>query len=592
MVDTSIAALESALAAGSVESWLKGLQARTIRPRVRRMLEADRRLLSKYPDSLGSCLLARTFGDRAFASLHEAWQRELAARGRPWIRPMRALPWAGAPLAELHAENGLSFKGLQRPSFASEDEVVVEALRLHPSVQPPEQRRHERLRWRWKRGAPVVEPVPRDEPAKDYPRFETKGWGPSFLLRAPEAPPVELPCPEEGSADAQFSADGSRVIVYGTHDEYAGGFVWVVDPETLAVERKLETDSPVSRVYEGGRGTLLVTTSRSGTLAWIGTRARQIPDLGEALCVSPSGDLVASLGASLQIWSLAELVHLGVTPPEPGFPPQFDPSGDRLLWEMQLLDGRTGRQIAALAAEFGRYLEGGPAQPSLYFGTRHLISTHGGLQIWDTRTGEALTPEDSPPLSMRYTLAYDRAGSWLAALCQGEKTVTVHELPHGRCVRTLEFTVAGAALAMSPDGGMIAAQDDGILEVRTALGELVLRCGQATTKRRDSFSYWHSRPCFSADGRRIARYVEDDGWRIWTLAGGDEEHAGKNLEDVADFASPRPRDWTIEVARMSVFTHVPTGVQIALPTRSSWICNPADPRIVVCGDLHAELCAG
>lgn len=104
----TLAALESALATGSVEAWLAELGDEAVRSQIRRALDADRRLWTRYPDSLGSCLLARTFGVKALASLHRAWAEELAARGRPWIRPLRGLPMPAGLLAELYSDEKLS----------------------------------------------------------------------------------------------------------------------------------------------------------------------------------------------------------------------------------------------------------------------------------------------------------------------------------------------------------------------------------------------------------------------------------------------------------------------------------------------------
>ncbi|MDC0672469.1 WD40 repeat domain-containing protein [Nannocystis radixulma] len=590
----SIAALESALTAGSLESWLRCVPAKAVRSRLRHGLKLERSLIAEYPDSLGSLLLAWTFGDEACAALHAAWLREVEERGRPWIRPLQALPVPEELIAERRAGPGLSFGGLSLPHFAAEDEVVLTAPRLHPSVQRPEKRRAELVRWKWKLGEAVVEKEPQEDGSPPaYPRIEQDGWGPSYLIRSPGAPRVALPCPEEGTADAKFSADCSRLIVWGSLDEYAGGFVWIVDPATLAVVRKLDTDSPVSRVHEGGGDTMVVTTYRSGTIAWIRGRARQIPLFADNLCVSPSGKYVATFDSSLRIWSLAALVRRRAAPPEPGFGSQFDPTGDRLLRGAELLDGHTGRLVTKLVLEMGHYLEGGPAQPSLHFGTRHLICTHGGLQVWDTRSGEPVELAEAPSLSQWHSLAYDREGARLAVLCKGENTVAVHALPSGQCVRTLEFTSAGSLLAMSPDGGMIAMQKDGLVEVRTAEGELVRRCGQANEKaKRDMTPYWDPVPRFSADCRRIARRVKGEGWRIWDLASGEEQGVGEEIEAVADFAPPSPPDWKLAFGRWSVFTHVPTGVKIALPIAGYWACNPGNPRIVVCGEMLAELRAG
>ncbi|MFY0533122.1 hypothetical protein [Nannocystis pusilla] len=89
----TLAALESALATGTEAEWLAQLSDEKVREQVQRALQADRKLWTQYPDSLGSCLLARTFGVEALASLHRAWSEELAERGRPWIRPLRQCRW-------------------------------------------------------------------------------------------------------------------------------------------------------------------------------------------------------------------------------------------------------------------------------------------------------------------------------------------------------------------------------------------------------------------------------------------------------------------------------------------------------------------
>ncbi|PCC74211.1 hypothetical protein SAMN02745121_04314 [Nannocystis exedens] len=584
-MSATLAALESALATGAVEAWLAELGDEAVRSQVRRALEVDRKLWTKYPDSLGSCLLARTSGVKALASLHEAWTVELAARGRPWIRPLRPLPVVDGPLAELTSDETLSFAGLHVPRFASDEELVLTARRFHPSVQKPEERRNERLRWFWSEGRAVIEPDPAVEASPTYPRIVTDGWGPAYLIRAEGAPRVALPCPEEGSARGQFSADGARLIVYGSHDEYAGGFVYVVHPETLAVERTLEVDSPVSAVAEGG-GRMVVSTFRSGTIGWVDGREHVLPIHGDDVALSPSGTYVATFARDLQIWSLAELLRREARPPKPGFAPCFDPTGSRLLCDRELLDGRTGQRIARLDPELDPYLEGGPPQPSLYFGTRLLICTHGGLQLWDARTGEPLKMKKPLGFPHWYTLAYDREGSRLAALENGENTVALHELPSGRRVGRVTFELAGAAVAMAEDGSMLAVQQGGEVEVRTVHGALVRRCGRATeTKGERRWS--QPAPEFSRDGRRVAARV-DDKWRIWTLASG-EERVEDRLGDAADFAWPWPAGWTLEVDRVSVFTHEASGARIALPVNGRWMFNPAEPQIANCDALLVVL---
>ncbi|MFY0533120.1 hypothetical protein [Nannocystis pusilla] len=169
--------------------------------------------------------------------------------------------------------------------------------------------------------------------------------------------------------------------------------------------------------------------------------------------------------------------------------------------------------------------------------------------------------------------------------------MTLHELPHGRLVRTLGFELAGATLGMADDGSMLVVQQGAQVEVRTADGALVRRCGSKSEAvgRRG----WHDpAPRFSRDGRRVAARV-GKGWRIWTLASGEEERvedgAGDDLEGVADFAAPRPSGWKLEGGKFSVFIHEASGTTIALPVRGGWQFNPADPRICICNELLVVL---
>ncbi len=174
-------------------------------------------------------------------------------------------------------------------------------------------------------------------------------------------------------------------------------------------------------------------------------------------------------------------------------------------------------------------------------------------------------------------------------LHQDETEVALHTLPTGRLLRTLRFELAGQAVAMSTDAGMIAVQQGAAVEVRGADGSLLRRLGPAaTTPARRHFGEPTLR--FSADGQRIARLVAGDGWWVASLASGDDERVtDAGFAALPDFASPQPRDWTIAGSTRSVFTHVPTGTRIALPVSGPWIYNPADPRIVACDELHAVL---
>ncbi len=589
-----IAELARAIASDTTEAWLAGAP-EALRPRLRRMLAIDRRVSSQFPDSPASCLLARSFGDPALAELHAAWTRELEAGGAPWIRPLQALPVADGLLAELHAGAGLSFEGLDVPRFTSDTELVLSARYVHPSYQGSELRRAEHLRWAWQRGEVVLEPDANSAAparAEGFPRLETSGWGPAYLVHAPGAARVTLPCPEEASADARFTPDGTRLLVYGTLDEYEGGFVWVVHPETLAIERRLGTGSPVRSLQVHDLDRMLVSTYRSGTIAWIDQQAHVLPALEGELCLSPDGATVASFKNGLRVWSLAELVRASGPAREAGLPARFDPSGARLICGRQLLDGHSGAPIATLELGLGSYLEGGPAKPWLHFGTQALVCSHGGLHVWDSRRGTALPMKEELSYPHWYSLAYDRTGTHLAVLQQGHAKVALYKLPEGRPVRELTFELAGTVLAMSPDGERVAVQHGSSVEVRTNAGWLLGRFGGAAPEKPERLLHGEQTPRFSHDGRRVARFVEGDGWGVASL-----DHDGEDvrlsrcaaLAELPDFADPLPRDWELEVSTLTVFTHRPSGARIALPVAGRWVHNPADPRLAACDDLLVEL---
>jgi dipeptidyl aminopeptidase/acylaminoacyl peptidase len=268
-----------------------------------------------------------------------------------------------------------------------------------------------------------------------------------------------------------------------------------------------------------------------------------------------------------------------------------------------LFDGHGGQQIAELTPQFAQYFVGGPPAPWLHYGTQHLIVTHDRMAVYDARTGRALPVLDARSYGGGGVLAYDEAGTRLAALKGTSSHVVLHTLPSGR-MRELAFGLKGSAIAISPDGERIALQRGRAVEIRTADGALLQRHAGASRSARNAkrapvvrhapshVTQSHEATLrFSRDGRRIARFVADTGWRIWEPGTSDVEHlaADRPLDDVADFAAPWPADWTIEADSRSVFTHQPTGTRIALPVCGPWVSNPADPRILACDRLHIAL---
>lgn len=592
MPSATIAALEAAAAAGALNKWLALVPDEPLRERLRGALALDRRLWTMHPASLPSCLLVRTLGARGLSDLQDAWCRELDERGSPWIRPLRGLPVAEGLLAELHGDERLDLRALVVPSFEADDVLVAVPHRFHPSVEPLSARRRDRLRWSWSRGEARIEPDPSaDKPSRRelYPRIETSGWGPAFLVRAPGGARITLPCPDEASAHGHLSNDGKRLFVYGSLEEYAGGFAWVVNPRTLIVERKLSTRRPVRALHECDREDLLLAQDHDNTLiVWSQGTVRALPIAAKQACLSPSGRYLATVGDGIRIWSLAEAVG---KPQRSGLPTQFDPSGDRLLSGDRLYDGRTGAPVATLKLDFGQYLEGGPAWPWFHLGVRNLICMHGAMQAWDTKTGRPLAVTNALQFPQWFVLAYDPAGERVAALSEHKPSCQLYELPSGRLLS--DIPLAGTALALSAAGDLVAARRGLTVEVRSISGEPRRSFAHPGGNARGRAGHRRETLRFSHDGRLIASFVENDGWRIWSLQGDSEQHVAdadeRALDQVAGFTPRRPKDWTLEAGTATTFVHRPTGTRIALPAAGPWVYSPAKPEIVASDALHVEL---
>lgn len=600
MSPLTLASLEAALAAGRLDSWLAQASSQGLGElglaQLRRAIALDRRLFAEHPSSLGSCLLARMLAIPELATMRQAWGDELDGRGKPWLRPLRALPMPSGLCAELHADASLNFSQLTRPRFLSDDVVVLTAVHPQQAVEAKDARRRERLYFAWSRGTARLEPDPdadKPDPRKRYPRIETSGWGPAYLCRSPNDPRIQLPCPEEGSADGRFSSDGKRLFVYGTNEEYAGGFVYVLNPKNLAIERKLETGAPVSDVCECVRADRLLVATYRGLMLWDGPELIPLSVQVGPCSLSPSGKYLVTASDGIRIWSISELQN-DVPPTRGGFEACFDPSGTRLLSGSRLYEGRSGQKIADLSLQFGGYLEGGPPRPWMHFGERYLVTLHGGLRAWHTHDGTELSVGNQLCLPHWYRMAYDRSGAQLATLHEQHREVKLYRLPTGAETSTLQFKLEGMVLAMSADGRMLAVQAVPDIEVRSTSGTLLGTFAHplpTPDSSRARFDQGTLR--FSHDGQRIASFCPGDGWRIWTLPGGREEHLTERsaLGRVADFAAPHPNGWDIEAGTRTLFTHKPSGTRIALPVAGPWAVNPGAPRYIASKALHLELCA-
>lgn len=393
MPSCSLAALAAAIAgdrSGGLEGWLAELPDERARETLRRALELDAPLLARSFASLGSCVVARALAEPSLLPLTRQWTEELEARGEPWVQALRGVPLPvglGMNRALEELPPGLE----ERSRLPVAEGVALEVWRTMAPKNPlwPLKVPQERLAWSW-RGPEQKQPKRTHGEA----RFTDEGWGPVSLVRAPGAEPIELPCAEEGTARGSFSEDGALIYVCGSHDEYAGGFVYVLDAATLTLLRSFDTPRPVSEVWGCDREDRLLLDTYGGPALWIDGEVHMIALEGEDGRLSPDGEHIAAGDEEhVTVWSVQELLASREKPEFEGLPVRFDPTGERLVCHRGLYHGRTGERIAELAPRFSRYLEGGPAMPWFQCTERFVINLQSGLQMWSTATGEELESE-------------------------------------------------------------------------------------------------------------------------------------------------------------------------------------------------------
>jgi len=544
----------------------------------RRALALDGALWRDHPAGLTSLLLLRLRG-LAPPALICAWEAEVAARGRPWVQPLRGLAAPEGLVAVRYLDPSLKMAGLTAPGFDGDGVVLWSRRELLPWVERPESDRRDRLRWAWAGdGAASLEPDPTPFHAHAaYPRAESRRWGPATRLRRADDPGVALPCPTGGTAWARPIDGGRAWIVYGSHDEYDGGFAWFVRDDDLAITRRIETPRPVSRVRRCEDPDLLLLETYGGLVLVRGERQIPLPGGSRPAGLSPSGRYVAcQQGARrLEIW---EASATRGAPARSGFAARFDPDGARLICGPVLYDGLTGEVVADLDPRFGSYLEGGPAQPSLHLGSRHLVSLHGGLKVWDTATGARLKPGHRMRAPQWFTVGYDRAGARLARLRRGGREVAVFSLPDAATIAEITFDRPGVAVALSPDGQRVAVADGASMELRGLDGGLIAAAGEPTEP--DAFRR-SGRVRFVGGGRLLSE-IDDAGRWLW--APGAEPVAGASAAPPAE-----PPGWSVTSGAATVFTHIASGARIALPVAGPWRRNPADPRVLASQAAHVAL---
>lgn len=392
----------------------------------------DHDLLAAYPASRDSLLLARARGTPAY----DALRARLASI--PWVEALTPLPLPPSLLAQ--SPPGHDLDGFGDVAFWDEDTIRLQAYRYSPQLQLNTERRPERLLWSLQTGAVRIEPYPEIAgPApRPHVRFFSEGWGPVTMDDGTHQ--RVLPCIPGGSASGQLMRDGIHALVYGTEDEYDGGFVYIVAPDNQIVHQ-LQTYEPVSYVYESDQH-FLVVQGRSGWL-WrpeSGHRIVQLPP--GRLALSPSGALLACLtDRAVQIHQVSALPS---GPPPYHLPVRFSPDGRRLVRAQGLYDGFTGQPIADLNHAGSGYLEGGPAMPWFHVGNRYIVSTQSRLRVWDTETG---APLPTSPRRLRFPhwfrLAHSPDGDRLAAARRGRDTATIYALPSDEALRDVPLPANG-----------------------------------------------------------------------------------------------------------------------------------------------------
>lgn len=570
----TLAALATALRAEELLRWLDAVEATGVsqadRDYLRRTIEHDRRSWSELPASMASCLLARTLGVAGLEGLRSAWLAEVEAADTPWVRSLHPLPLQPGLLQTLRSGGAVEVGGVRRLTFSDEETVTLEL-------------QGQRVHWAWREDEVRLEQV-EVPPAAAFPRFEYQGGGAVVMHVDGVAEPIRLPCPDEANPSAQMGRDGRTIIVHGSHDE-GGGFVWFLKEGGLEVERTLETPRGVMSVHESVDGGVVLAMTYAGVVCWVGDERLLLPIKGDHVALSPSGERVAvRTRGVIQMWSIRETPS--GEPDGPCFPARFDAAGVRLLRGTTLYDAASGAAIATLAAEFGRYFEGGPAFPWFHLGNDYVINSHSTLQVWRAVDGE---PLKAPRMRFPHwdRLAHADSGRCFAALRMSATDVQLHAVPSGEVVAQVAFDLEHpTTLALSPSGRRVAVAQGADIEVRTWTGELVLRTRHPVsdgdgTRRPRVFD----RSLQFADEDHVVSHVKADGWRLFRLVEGTSDPVGEPPVG----SRRRAPGWKVSVAGdATVFEHEPTGTRIALPVGGEWVVHPSRP-LLACDGAHVEL---
>jgi hypothetical protein len=568
--------LESIAALGS------GDRVDRVRAHILRLARVRGSIWAQQPELTLVDFYARTLELPELDGVRRRWIAMLDARG-PWLRALRPSSSDASVLAELAFDQptGLRFEGEHEVVLAGDDEELYAWSWTHAQLE---------------RRADLEPFTPLDQDS----RFAHDYDGRLCYRAAPNAEPRPLPWPGFDHAHAKLSADGRTIFVYGWYDAYVG-LVQLVDPHTLVIRRTHEFERPVREVCErAGSDELLVATSEDLMIVGPDGPRWTRKCAAQRFAWSPSGRYVCKVERGV-----ARIVdtRADVRPAARGggLPLGFSPDGARLVDREALLDGRTGARIAKLDLQLGSYLEGGPAFPWSHVGTELIVCMHGGLALWDTRTGERVTPGAAMHVPYWERIAYSRSGRWFAH-GRSSSLVTIGSLPSTATIAEFEFEADFdiERLALSSTAEFVAAYGAGQIEVRDRSGARI--CMGRTPEPRAPEQHPHPAGSFEflADDRRLRLHEPAiSGW-----SSGRGEYARPGMTYVWDLetnpatvlgsdagAAPAPAGWTIESGPVSIFTHQ-SGARIVVPSEGPWLASPLDPRILACPGGLFELREG
>jgi hypothetical protein len=591
-VTTSLFALEQAARAGDVWPAVEvlldefeslgvlgmGERIAQLRAQIMQLARSRSSIWAQQPETTTIDFYALTLDLPELDAVRRAWVSMLDTHG-PWLRPLRASSRDSSVVSELRTSATVPLADVISLRFESEQQL---AFTCHVGEH------QRRIAWSWPSGRleqladlePISPQGPRD------PRFE-RGEDAPLYRATPDSDARPLPWEAFGNADAQMSADGRTIFVYGWYEDY-DGLLLLVDSSSLQVMRRHEFDRPVSDVIERpGTHDLLVTTYGGLTIVGLDGRSWVRPGATDKRAWSPSGRYVCMIKAGVVqvIDTHADRQSHRTTG---GLPLSFSPDGARLVDGTALLDGHTGEMLGLLDVSLGNYLEGGPAWPWWHVGTELIVCIHGGLALWDTRTGERVPPGDRLHASHWHRIAYSRTGRCFA---RGRgHTVTLGSLPSTESLAEITFDLEIERLAVSADAQLIAAYGAGQFEIRDRNGELI-RVGQTHDRREPQRNLWGDGSFrFSVDERRLilseparkaGEGVAPDEVIVWDIASIPAVQVSDDLESAEHSL---PHGWTVESGPVSWFCRAdsPLRTKIVVPSAGPWLANPRHPRILAC----------